>query len=87
MLSTERIFIIGAGLTGKGIALDLALRGCRVRITDDNCDVLARASRQISGLFHSLQELNYPFLDGTRDQNPLSRIGIEEIAGRPPALI
>ena len=36
MLSIESIFIIGAGLMGKGIALDLALRGCHVMITDDD---------------------------------------------------
>lgn len=63
---------------GKGIALDLALRGCHVMITDDDKEVLTHASRHIAELFHSLEELDYPFPEGVSDADPIERISIKD---------
>src|SRR5881409_575387 len=46
----ERVAVIGAGTMGHGIAYAAALGGCRVALTDNRADALARAMERIREL-------------------------------------
>lgn len=52
----SRIAVIGAGLMGHGIALELAAHGCDVRLYDSNPEQLARAEGRLAESLRLLQE-------------------------------
>jgi len=49
-MRVERVAVIGAGTMGHGIAYAAALGGCRVALTDNRADALARAMERIREL-------------------------------------